>query len=186
MRPSFIPPPPSAARTATRPVIRRAAAARTASLAAALLVVACGTPEDPQLSMCQSLARQLTGDTVASWERTRQDEGSRARDISVAYSTTNDQSGSIDCRYPIDPQNGSVATAPNEVRLNGQKVSTRELLAAGTKASGELIAGTAADTVARSKELAGEAGEKKAREAADRALEVAADGVKTLQEKLDR
>ena len=62
---------------------------------------------------------------------------------------------------------------------------TKTLLSAGTKASGELIAGTAAETAARTRELAGEAGEK-AREMADRALETTIDGAQALQDKLER
>ena len=152
---------------------------------AALLAAGCGTPEDPQLAMCQAVAKQLTGDTIAGWERTEQDDGSRARTVSIAYSTTDDTSGSIDCRYPIDRESGNVATAPDQVDLNGQRVPTKELLSAGTRASGELIAGTAAETVARSRELAEDAGEK-VRDVADQALEVTVEGAKTLQEKLDR
>ena len=153
--------------------------------AATLLLAACGAPDDPQLAMCQAVAKQLTGDTVAAWERTEQSDGSRARHVVIAYSTTDDGSGSIDCRFPIDREDGTVATAPDAVELDGQEVPTKELIAAGTRASGELIAGTAAETAARTRELAEDAGDK-AREVAERAREVTVEGAKAVQEALDR
>ena len=154
-----------------------------ASLGLAALVAACG-PDDPQLAMCQKLANGLVAD-VAGWERTEQNDTSRARTIDIAYSTEADTSGSIECRYPINASTGAVATAPDQVVLNGRRLGTRELLAVGTQASGELISETADATAERSRELAGEAGEK-AREVADRVREETVKGAKALQETLER
>lgn len=153
-----------------------------ASLVATL--VACGAPEDPQLAMCQGVAKQLTGDTVTGWERSERTDSSRSRRVAIAYTTTGDGSGSIDCMFPI-AEDGTVATAPDRVDLNGGPVGRKRLLVAGTSASKELLAGTAAKTVERTRELAGEAGEK-AREAAAKAVGGAVEAGQALQEKLER
>ena len=164
-----------------RSIVRPLATATALGLAA--LVAACG-PDDPQLAMCQKLANQLVPD-IAGWERTEQDDSRRARDIDIAYSTDADTSGTIACRYPIDRNTDAVATAPDQVVLNGRRLTTRELFSAGTKASGELISETADATADRTRELAGEAGEK-AREVADQVREGALEGAKALQETLER
>ena len=164
-----------------------------ASLAAAL--AGCGAPEDPQLAMCQAVAKQLTGNTITGWERNEQDDGARSRRVSIAYTTTGDGSGSIDCAYPID-EDGTVATAPNRVDRDGVRVGQKELITAGTSASKEILAGTAAETAARTRVLAQEAGDKArevagqageaAREAAGAAVGGAVEAGKALQEKLER
>ena len=171
--------PPVAEENAMRPLI-------AGSLAVvALFASGCGAPEDPQLAMCQALAKQLTGDTVSDWADIEQREGSRARTVSIAFERSAGGAGSIDCRYPIDRQNGAVATAPDQVALDGERVPTGTLLGAGARASGEIIAGTAAETAARTKVLAEDAGER-VRDAAEQVRDLAADGVKTLQESLER
>ena len=152
---------------------------------AALIASGCGAPDDPQLAMCQALAKQLTGDTVSAWGDTDQNEGSRARTVSIAFERSGGGGGSIDCRYPIERQNGAVATAPDQVTLDGERVPTGTLLKAGARASGEIIAGTAAETAARTKVLAEDAGER-VLDAAGQARDLAAEGVRTLQENLER
>ncbi len=156
------------------------------ALGAALLLLlgACGAPEDPQLAMCQGVAKQLTGNTVTGWERTERTDSSRSRHVAIAYRTTGDGSGSIDCLFPIDRE-GIVATAPDRVDLNGARVGQRELLVAGTSASRELLAGTAAKTAERTRELANEAGEK-VRDVAGQAVGGAVEAGQALQEKLER
>ena len=150
---------------------------------ASALVAGCG-PDDPQLAMCQELANKLVGN-VAGWERTEQNDGGRSRDIDIDYSTTADTSGSISCRYPLDRETRKVATAPDQVILNGRRLSTGELFSAGTKATGKVLADTADETADRTRELAGEAGEK-LRDVADRTLEAGIEGARALQEKLER
>jgi len=150
----------------------------------AVLAVGCTNTDDPQLAMCQAVAKQLTSNSIASWEKIEQNDRGRNRSVQIAYSTIDDQSGSISCNYPI-LEDGSVKTAPNEVALNGQTVGTKELLTAGTKASAELLKGTAANTVDRTRELAGEAGEI-ASDVADKARDVAVDTGKALQQKLEK
>ena len=154
-----------------------------AAFGLAVLVAGCG-PDDPQLAMCQKLANGLVPD-IADWQRTDRNDSARARDIDIAYSTNDDTSGSIECRYPIDRNTGAVATAPDQVLLNGRRLGTRELFAAGTKASGELISETTDATAERTRELAGEAGEK-ARDVAEQVREGALEGARALQETLER
>jgi len=149
-----------------------------------LTLVACGAADDPQLAMCQAVAKQLTGDTIGSWERVEQDDGARSRTVSIAYGTTDSGSGSIDCAFPIDDK-GTVATGPNRVRLDGEPVGREALLRAGLNASKDVLAGTAAATAERTRELAGQAGEK-AREAAAEAVGNAVEAGEALQERLER
>jgi len=153
--------------------------------ALALIVSGCGAPADPQLAMCQTLAKNLTGDSVTSFEADVQKDGRRARSVKIAFATGAAGSGTIDCRYPINQTTGAIATAPSEVMLNGQKVPTRELFAAGTKASGEIISGVAKETAAQTREYADEATEQ-ARDLADKARDVAVEGGKALQEALEK
>lgn len=121
-----------------------------------ILVSACTTTDDPQQAMCQAVAKQLTDNTIAEWVDIIQNDSSRLRTIAIAYEGTDSSKGAIDCTFPIDLQ-GVVDTAPKAVVLNGQTVGTGELLSAGMQASGELLRGTAANTVAKSKELAEDA-----------------------------
>ncbi|MEE9321094.1 MAG: hypothetical protein V3U76_11655 [Granulosicoccus sp.] len=149
----------------------------------ALAAGGCTNTDDPQLAMCQAVAKQLTSNSIASWEKIDQSDRSRNRLVQIAYSTADDQSGSIDCIFPI-LDDGSVKTSPNKVALNGQSVGTKELLTAGVKASAELLKGTAANTVERSRELAGEAG-KMVNDVAGKARDAAVDTSKALQQKLE-
>lgn len=154
----------------------------TTCLGLSLLVSACNNTDDPQLAMCQAVAKQLTGNTIAEWRQINQSDTPRLRTIAIAYEGTDSSKGAIDCIFPIDLQ-GVVDTAPKAVVLNGQKIGTRELLSAGMKASGELLKGTAANTVAKSKELAEDAREA-AGDVADKALDAAEQTSKALQQKL--
>lgn len=175
--------------------------------AALLGLVACGSNvQDPQLAMCQAVAKQLTDQAVAGWERVDQTDRFRNRQISIDYSTVDDRSGNISCNFPIE-ENGTVASAPDRVNLNGEPVAAKQLITAGLAASKELIAGTAAETAAKVREVAGDVSEtaldvanqtgEAAREAlhqaSDRAREVAGQAVgsaveagQALQEKLEQ
>lgn len=150
-----------------------------------LLVSGCGAPADPQLAMCQTLAKNLTGDSVTSFEEAVQKDGVRARSVKIAFATGEAGNGTIDCRYPINQTTGVVSTAPNTVMLNGQRVPTKELFAAGTKASGEIISGVAKETAAQTREYADDATEQ-ARDLADKARDAAIDGGKALQGVLEK
>ena len=162
----------SARPPASLPVVRGGRPLGLGLAGTLVLVGACGAPEDPQLAMCQAVAKQLTGNTVTGWERTERTDSSRSRHVAIAYRTLGDGSGSIDCMFPIDRE-GTVATAPDRVDLDGARVGQRELLTAGTSASKELLVGTAAATAERTRELAGEA------------VGGAVEAGKALQEKLE-
>lgn len=166
-----------------RPGARRVRRATLAVFALPLALAACGQPDDPQLAMCQALAKQLTGDGVASWERIEQEDSSRSRSVDIAYGLADGGSGSIDCAFPIDGE-GTVATAPDRVSIDGTAVERQALLRAGVQASKEILAGTAAETVARTRALADDAADK-AREAAGDAVGAAVEAGKTLQDKLE-
>jgi len=154
------------------------------AMTTALLLTACTNSDNPQLAMCQAVAKQLTGNQIASWEKTDQHDHGKSRTVTIAYATANDQSGSIDCSYPIR-EDGTIDTGPEQVVLNGERVGQKELFSAGTKASTELLKGTAANTIARSKELANEAG-KVAADVADKARDSALDASKALQQQLEK
>jgi hypothetical protein len=148
-----------------------------------IFISGCTNTDDPQLAMCQAVARQLTGDAIASWDKTSQNDTSRLRTVAIAYSGADSSKGAIDCTFPVNSE-GVVDTAPNAVVFNGQNMGTRELLSVGLKASAEMLKGTAANTVAKSKELAGEAGAI-ASDVAGKARDAAVDATKSLQQKLD-
>lgn len=156
------------------------------SLAAAgLFASGCGAPADPQLAMCQTLAKNLTGDNVASFDDADQRDSSRARSVKIAFETHDGQSGSIDCRYPINQTTGIVDTAPKDVALDGQMVPMKELFAAGIKASGEIISGVATETAAQTKEYAEEATDQ-AKDLAGKARDAALEGGKALQQAIEQ
>ncbi len=170
--------------------------ATSAAITATIVLAACSeNTKDPQLSMCQAVAKQLSTNGIAGWERTSQEDKTRFRHVDIDFSTVDDNSGSIRCSYPIDEQ-GNVATGPETVRFNGEPVDRKTLLTAGVAASKELIAGTAADTAEAAREFANEAGDKareladqagdKAREVAGQAVGTAVEAGQALQEKLEQ
>lgn len=149
-----------------------------------LLLTACTQTDNPQLAICQAVTKQLTDNTVASWDNIEENDQSRRRNISIAFTQTDDTKGTISCAFPKSKE-GVVETSPRSVVLNGSEVGTKELLTAGAKASAELLKGTAANTVAKSKELAEEASQM-ANDAAGKARETALDATKALQQKLEQ
>jgi len=157
---------------------------RLLAAALPLALVACGASDDPQLTMCQAVAKQLTGNGISAWRDIEQDDSTRSRTVSIAYEGVDGRAGSVDCAFPIDQQ-GTVATGPDRVRLDGEPVGRQALLRAGVAASKEVIAGTATETVARTREMAGQASDK-AREIAADAVGGAVEAGKSLQEKLEQ
>ncbi len=147
-----------------------------------MLVSACTNTDDPQLAICQAVAKQLTDNTIAEWGQINQSDTPRLRTIAIAYEGVDSSKGAIDCTFPIDLQ-GVVDTGPKVVVLNGRQIGTGELLSAGMKASGELLKGTATNTVSKSRELAEDARDA-AGDVAEKALDAAGETSKSLQEKL--
>jgi len=154
-------------------------AALTIAFVAASLT-ACTNTDNPQLAMCQAVAKQLTSNSVSSWDSDSNQDSTRNVTVKVAFTTSSGQPGSINCNYPKQ-ENGDIDTAPNKVVFNNQAVDTKTLISAGTKASKELLAGTYKNTVERTNELAGEAAVK-GKELADKAKVVAKEGAKALQD----
>ncbi len=148
-----------------------------------LILSACTNTDNPQLAMCQAVAKQLTSNSIASWDKTDQSDSGNNRTVNIKFTSANSQPGSADCHYKI-LADGTVETSPLKVVLNDQPVGAKDLITAGTKASVELLKGTAANTVAKTKELANEAGEIAA-DVADKARDAALQGTEALQQKLE-
>ncbi len=121
-----------------------------------LLATACTNTDNPQLAMCQAVAKQLTSNSISEWGDTSQSDGNRSVTVKVAFTDSSGRAGTLDCQYKKS-EDGVVKTAPSQVALNGQKVDGKVLISAGTKASKELLAGTYKNTVEKSRELAAEA-----------------------------
>jgi len=151
------------------------------SLSAALIgISACTNTDNPQLAMCQAVTKQLTSNSVSSWDDNSKNDGSKMVSVSVNYTNASGQAGVTKCDYPKH-EDGSIDTAPARVVMNDQPVETSVLLKAGTQASKELLTGTYKNTVEKSAELAGQAAES-AVDIAGKAKDVAIEGAKTMQE----
>lgn len=143
-------------------------------------ISACTNTDNPQLAMCQAVTKQLTGNSVSSWDSDTKDDGDRAVNVKVSYTNSSGQAGTMKCTYRKS-EDGTVDTAPTSVVMNNQPVDGKTLIKAGTEASKELLAGTYKNTVAKSTELAGQAADK-ANELAGQAKDAAIKGAQTLQE----
>ncbi len=152
----------------------------SAVVVSCVLLTSCTNTDNPQLAMCQAVAKQLTSNTISSWDNSANSDSGTNRVVSVAFTNADDQAGSAECYYKT-LEDGSIETAPLKVVLNGQPVGQKELISAGTKASGELLAGTYKNTVEKSRELATQAGEV-ATDVANKAKDAAIDAGKTLQQ----
>ncbi len=124
------------------------------------LVSACGQPESPQLSMCQSVTKNLVGSV--EWGDSEIKESTNRMTVNASY-VSDGTSGKVSCVYPrerTDDGNGKFATAPESVSVNGERVSTGDLLRAGTKASKAELEVVAKETARQTEIVAREAGEK--------------------------
>jgi len=148
--------------------------------AALIGISACTNTDNPQLAMCQAVTKQLTSNSVASWDGDSTNDGSRNVAVKVNYTNANGQAGVTTCDYP-KRDDGSVDTAPARVVMNDQPVESGKLLKLGTQASKELLAGTYKNTVEKSAELAGQAAESAA-DIAEKAKGAAIEGAQALQE----
>ncbi len=148
--------------------------------ASTITLGACTNSDNPQLSMCQAVAKQLSNNTVSSWDSNSEQDNVRNRVVKVSFTSSQGQSNVLSCNYPKH-EDGTIDTAPDRVALNNQAVDGKVLLSAGTKASKELLAGTYKNTVAASAELANQAADK-AGDLADKAKDAAIDGAKALQD----
>lgn len=126
-----------------------------------LVLAGCTGGENPQLLMCKSVTEKLVG-SVGNWKSDSIDKRDRQINVKVVYEDGNDSQGEALCVYrkpasARDDPNAPYPTSPTSVTLNGTEVGTRELMAAGVKASKEVIEGIAAETAKQSKELAADA-----------------------------
>ena len=149
-----------------------------------VILSACTNTDNPQLAMCQAVSKQLVGDSITSWDNIEEADTAKIRSIDINFTQADSSTGQVNCGFPIKI-NGDVETAPSTLVLNGQKIATPDLLKAGLKASGDLLKGTAANTVAKSKELASDA-KVLAADAADKASEGAANAKKLANEVADK
>jgi len=157
--------------------MRALALALTVSVAT---LAACTNTDNPQLAMCQAVAKQLTNNGVSSWDGDSNESTDRQVTVKVSFTTAAGQASNLKCMYPKQ-ENGNIDTAPNQVVMNNQKVDQKTLITAGTKASKELLAGTYKNTVEASTELANQASEK-AGELAEKAAVTVQQGAKAMQE----
>jgi len=141
---------------------------------------ACTNTDNPQLAMCQAVAKQLTQNSISSWDSDSSTDNPGNVAVKVAFTNSSGQAGTLNCKYKKQ-QDGTVDTAPQSVVLNNQPVDRNTLISVGTKASKALLAGTYRNTVEKSNQLAGEASEK-ATELAGQAKDAAIKGAKTMQE----
>lgn len=153
----------------------------TFTLSAAIISLsACTNTDNPQLAMCQAVAKQLTSNSISSWDKDSSTDNPRNRVVKVDFTNSSGQAGTLNCSYPKH-EDGTIDTAPSKVVMNNQPVDRKTLITAGTNASAELLAGTYKNTVEKSTELAGKAADT-ATELAGQAKDVAIEGAKTLQE----
>lgn len=159
--------------------------------AAIISLSACTNTDNPQLAMCQAVAKQLTPTGISSWDSDSSSDNARNVMVKVSFTNSSGQAGKLNCSYPKQ-ENGNVDTAPESVVLNNQKVDRNTLMSVGTKASKELLAGTYKNTVEKSTELAGQAADKanemaqeaalQAADLAEKAKGAALNGAKALQD----
>lgn len=145
-----------------------------------LIITSCANSENPQLAMCQAVTKQLLGDNVSNWDNINQSDSVRLRTIDIAFTQADGAKNTVNCTFPIN-QKEEVDTAPNRVAINGRRIETKELFIAGAQATKSILAGTAANTVARSKELAQDA-KTIAADAAGKAREGAAEASQVASE----
>jgi len=125
---------------------------------AAFVATACTNSDDPQASMCQAVAQELTQNSISEWGNISKSDGDRIVTSKVAFTTNTGQSATIDCQYKKHRNTGAVDSGPYKVAVNGQEIPNNILIPASLKATKVLLAGTYKNTVAKSQELAAEAG----------------------------
>lgn len=138
----------------------RAISAVLGPAVALLLLSACGQSETPHLSMCQSVTKNLVG--AVEWGDSSVNESTNLLTVKANYQSGG-QSGSVTCDYRrerTDDGNGQFATAPESVKLNGQRVATRDLLKAGTQASKEQLGAVAKETAKQTEIVAKDTAQK--------------------------
>ncbi len=143
-------------------------------------ISACTNTDNPQLAMCQAVTKQLTGNSVSSWDADTKNDAGNMVNVKVDYTNSSGQAGSMKCAFKKQGD-GTVDTAPTTVVMNNQPVDRKTLIKAGTEASKELLAGTYKNTVKQSAIVAEQAKEV-AGDLANKAADAAVEGAKALQD----
>jgi len=136
-------------------------------------LASCTGIKDPQLAMCQALAKEMSGMGVSSWDKNTQRETDRMRTVSLRFTTDSNKQGSIVCDYPRE-ENGNTATAPESVTFNGQRVDRKTLLVQGGRVTNNMLTEAAELTALKIEDAA--------RDAAEGAVNTAKDAAQSLQQ----
>ena len=127
--------------------------------------------------MCQDVTKNLVGQV--EWSDSTVAESGDLLTVNANYTSNSGETGKVSCGYRrerTEDGNGNFATGPESVRINGERVSTSDLIAAGTKASKEQLTKIAKETSKQTQKVAKEASEKAAEiaeQAGEKATELA-------------
>ena len=130
------------------------------AIAAVLLLAACGQPANPHIAMCQGVAGKALGNV--EWGEASSRESNIEKVIKVSY-TVDGESGTISCSYPwnrINGDSGKFATSPSVVKLNGEKMSIRDMAKATLSTTKETVSNVAKETAKQTRQAAETASEK--------------------------
>lgn len=133
-------------------------------------MISCGGVKNPQLAMCQALAKDLSGGGISQWNSISENDTDRMRTVLIKYTSDAGSLGSIKCDYPRDTTTGTTETGPRQVVHNGVRVETRALIASAGRVSKAMLTQAAELTASKATSLANDA------------LDTAKDAAKTLQQ----
>jgi len=139
----------------------------------AITAISCAGTNDPQLSMCQALVKELTAAGVSSWGDIKKNETERMLTVSIKYVSDTNVAGNIACQYPRH-EGGTTDTAPSSVKLNGTAVDQKTLIVSGGRVSNAMLTEAAELTSLKAENLA--------RDAAGKVIDSAKDAAKSLQQ----
>ena len=128
-----------------------------------MLIASCGQAESPHLAMCQDVTKNLVGQV--EWSDSKVSESGDLLTVNASYTLVSGENGKVSCGYRrerTEDGNGKFATGPESVRINGERVSTGDLISAGTQASKEQLTKIAKETSEQTQKVAREASEKAA------------------------
>jgi len=132
-------------------------------------IVSCGGVKNPQLAMCQALAKDFAGSGISEWNSVSENETDRLRTVNIKYTSDAGSPGSIRCDYPRNQATGITETGPREVFHNGVRIETGALIASAGRVSSDML------------KQAAELSASKATSLANDALDAAKDAAKSLQ-----
>lgn len=133
-------------------------------------IVSCGGAKNPQLAMCQALAKDLSGSGISKWNSINENETERLRTVSIKYTSDTGAPGSIQCDYMRNQTTGITETGARQVVHNGVRVETKDLLASAGRVTKDMLANAAEITASKATSLANDA------------MDTAKDAAKSLQQ----